>query len=873
MASENTHNFEYLDRLINSNNGEIVLDRDIILDNSERNAYRNGISIERDGLVLDGNNHYIDSNTKTRIFEITGRNITIKNLRFKNGSDKKGAAIYNKNDDVTLINCNFENNSSRQHGGVIYNIGKTLKLVSCDFNDNSSRGHGGVIYNDEGSMIMVHCTFYNNAARKYGGVLYNNSSLNFEKCKFKDNYSESHGGALYNDNGNLVFNDCCFDDNSSKKYGGAIYNDNGELNFNKSKFRNNNAESYGGVIYNKGIVQFNACEFIDNAAMKLGSTIWTNSNVNIYKSIFIDSIPNQKSGIYQEMQDSTLNINSSSFEYKFLKDGEIIYIKTGYCLLENASFTVLEEPIGGHLLYNKKGELIINKLKADETYTNSIYNDNILKIKNDENLENLITEGRNSQIKYDSDKLPDGWKGFDYLNMIIDNATEKIILDYDIIMHDSEKNFYEGGIEILRDGLTIDGANHIIDAKGLSRIFYIVGKDICLKNIKFKNGQYFYNYLNADLDGGGAINILHDSSVKIVNCEFIENSSRNSSGAICNKGKLTIDGETKFLNNIAKKNGGAISNYNAELVLKGNCHFDKNAVELNGGAIFNTGDLTISDGCEFTYNKAKDNGGAIFNNSKFELSNSIFSNNSSKEGGSIFTTYNNQITFNGCIFKNNSAGSGGAISNDGKLLVDGCDFIKNSANYKGGAICIEFGSDLNIRKSNFNENSSEIGFGGAIGSNMGNLKIEEECIFEKNFSSGGGAIFYSGSSMIIDNSYFLKNIVRNSAQVEINGGGAIFTKGVANKLLSIKNCAFNINKSVRNGGAVFVDNGSYVDFTGCKFENNESRVNGDSIFNEGTINLNDFNEIKDKIVNDGKVNLKTDGLEDMIINTDNGVIN
>ena len=64
-----------------------------------------------------------------------------------------------------------------------------------------------------------------------------------------------------------------------------------------------------------------------------------------------------------------------------------------------------------------------------------------------------------------------------------------------------------------------------------------------------------------------------------------------------------------------------------------------------------------------------------------------------------------------------------------------------------------------------------------------------------------------------------------------------------------------------------------MDFTGCKFENNESRVNGDSIFNEGTINLNDFNEIKDKIVNDGKVNLKTDGLEDMIINTDNGVIN
>ena len=205
--------------------------------------------------------------------------------------------------------------------------------------------------------------------------------------------------------------------------------------------------------------------------------------------------------------------------------------------------------------------------------------------------------------------------------------------------------------------------------------------------------------------------------------------------------------------------------------------------------------------------------------------------------------------------------------------MESCDFINNTSNYKGGAICIEFSSDLNIRKSNFYENSTEIGFGGAICSTMGNLKIEDNCNFEKNFSSGGGAIFYSGSSMIIDNANFIRNFARDSIQDEIKGGGAIFTKGVANKLLSIKNCVFNINKSARNGGAVFTDNGSYVGFTGCKFENNESRVNGDSIFNEGNINLNDFNEIKDKIVNDGKVHLKTEGLKDMIINTDNGVIN
>ena len=51
-------NFKYLDDLIHSDTEEIILDCDIVLEGMEEYSYYEGISLDVDDLVIDGNGHY-----------------------------------------------------------------------------------------------------------------------------------------------------------------------------------------------------------------------------------------------------------------------------------------------------------------------------------------------------------------------------------------------------------------------------------------------------------------------------------------------------------------------------------------------------------------------------------------------------------------------------------------------------------------------------------------------------------------------------------------------------------------------------------------------------------------------------------------------
>ena len=94
--SQDDRNFKYLDNLIHNGANEIVLDSDIILDDSENYEYSSGIKLDVDDIVINGNGHAIDACKKTRIFICSGRNVTIKNITLKNGYEKyEGGAVYN----------------------------------------------------------------------------------------------------------------------------------------------------------------------------------------------------------------------------------------------------------------------------------------------------------------------------------------------------------------------------------------------------------------------------------------------------------------------------------------------------------------------------------------------------------------------------------------------------------------------------------------------------------------------------------------------------------------------------------------------------------------------------------------------------------
>ena len=128
--------FTTLQDLINNTQDKyFVLKGDYIYDDTQDSALKKGIIISKDNFILDGNGYTIDANLSARIFNVTGKNVTIKNINFKNGQspDYDGGALLLESN-ATIINCNFTN-CHADNGGAIYALGSTI-IENSNFKDN-----------------------------------------------------------------------------------------------------------------------------------------------------------------------------------------------------------------------------------------------------------------------------------------------------------------------------------------------------------------------------------------------------------------------------------------------------------------------------------------------------------------------------------------------------------------------------------------------------------------------------------------------------------------------------------------------------------------------------------------------------------------
>ena len=158
-AKPDMNDFRHLEDLIKSNR-EIILTSDIILSEGEESVFPEGIEIKGDGITIDGAGFMIDAKQKTRFFRITGKNILLKNIAFKNGLEVEGGSGIVNDGELEIQNCSFSGCWSLQTGGVIENHGE-VNLSDCDFEDNITRSEGGVIHNS--SIIHISKSqFYKN---------------------------------------------------------------------------------------------------------------------------------------------------------------------------------------------------------------------------------------------------------------------------------------------------------------------------------------------------------------------------------------------------------------------------------------------------------------------------------------------------------------------------------------------------------------------------------------------------------------------------------------------------------------------------------------------------------------------------------------
>ncbi len=291
------------------------------------------------------------------------------------------------------------------------------------------------------------------------------------------------------------------------------------------------------------------------------------------------------------------------------------------------------------------------------------------------------------------------------------------------------------------DGVTIRAGNAEIeiDAQTQSRIFSINSSSpVLLHGLRFTNG------LSAD--GGGAIRIEGDSSVRIVDSTLEDNRAISGNGGAIHKaaGLLKIENST-FTNNQVDETSGL------------------------GGGIYSASETTRIDDSTFTRQRAFA-GGAVYSadglliskdNLYGDLDDDSLSNRASEKGGAIHSVATNSV---GDTFANNRAAAGAAIAvESGRLTVAQGSFQRNDlfnnfdVENRGGAI-ETLGSNVDLFESEFDLNTASGGRGGAIYSHGGQLKIAYSNLSRNSLATIGGAIAKEGGTLEVEWTNFIRNI-------------------------------------------------------------------------------------------------------------------
>ena len=166
--------------------------------------------------------------------------VTIRKMTLQNGfSTKCGAAVNSMNSNIMLEECRFSKNVIEQSnkytgGAAIHLVGlqgqeKNATLINCQFDENSSSAGGGAANISHLKLYMQGCTFANNSAQFIGGAIMVNDVLTgkIENCTFYRNKALVSSGAMNiwsraTTKGDVFISNCTFVENDGGASSGGI---------------------------------------------------------------------------------------------------------------------------------------------------------------------------------------------------------------------------------------------------------------------------------------------------------------------------------------------------------------------------------------------------------------------------------------------------------------------------------------------------------------------------------------------------------------------------------------------------------------------------------------------------------------------------
>ena len=213
------------------------------------------------------NNHAIGNNSQGGAVYFNGDKFTIFNSEFiANSADYDGGAVYFKGNDG-LINASKFTNNKAYYNGAVYLNSVDGTVDNCIFANNVATNSSGALgWVKQQNGTIINSQFINNTA-PFGGAIYVNEGNNFSvgSSKFIKN-NASIGGAIYWTGGDGIIFNSTFDGNSASKDGGAVYLEGSEGIIDRSNFTNNKAKRYGALYMDSIAGIMDKCIFANNLA-------------------------------------------------------------------------------------------------------------------------------------------------------------------------------------------------------------------------------------------------------------------------------------------------------------------------------------------------------------------------------------------------------------------------------------------------------------------------------------------------------------------------------------------------------------------------------------------------------------------------------
>ena len=570
----------------------------------------------------------------------------IKDCIFINNTatGKHGGAIdWFQTLDSVIENCLFINNSCHSDGGALYTGDQqgnsvNLTIIYCQFYNNTAGKYGGAIANQMANSYIFNNTFDGNKAMVGGGTILMKEGpadncivdhcyiFNSQVGTIADKYGEGGGAILIGSDSNItISNSAILNSTIGRGPGGAIAINGANCSLINVSIQDVSTQNDdGGAIYWKAYYGK-----LDNVTIvNASSNSRDNSRSSNGGAIFM-------SGWYCDMNDIKIFQSSANNDKNCAKTnyGGAIYVSGSYDVLtniviDNASSTnVKMNAAGGAIYYGGYGGTLINTT-----------------------ISNTLTTGNGGAIC---------WKGSAPLeiNNISITYSQTEVIDsansadggaiYSTTITTLNNVYIDGARAYKNTGDVNGGAIYLMDASTLNNVT-VVGSRASTDSGTSRGGAAYFARTNNG-----------PKNVNIYNSSFEENNADLGGGLYFEKITTHIYG-TSFEGNVANQNGGALYSQNDDGYIYTST-FKHNSAK-NGGAIYSQdGHIQISDSA-LEFNTAEEKGGAIYYNYLSRSGSSALLrvdllNNTAFQGSAMYGTTFSKMTLTDTTLLDNQANS------------------------------------------------------------------------------------------------------------------------------------------------------------------------------------------------------------------------